>query len=70
MGDLAVCHEAGELLEHMIGEFMKYPEIRVVDGRIDEPRFLGSYTLFGLQKEFIEGWTDNPPRRVPPSISA
>jgi hypothetical protein len=59
IGDHPVRHEAAELLDHMIGEFMKYPTIGLIDDRIEEPRFLGSYALFGLQKEFIESGIDN-----------
>ena len=59
IGGHPVQHEAPALIEHMINEFLKYPELSVVKDRIEEPTFFGAYNLFGLQKEFIEPRLDN-----------
>jgi hypothetical protein len=59
IGKHRVNHPSPALIEHMIGEFMRFPEIKLEDDQIVEPQFLGSYRLFGLQKEFVETGTDN-----------
>ena len=59
IGGHAMRHESPDLIEHTISEFVRYPEITIKNGQIEEPAFFGAYRLFGLQKEFIEPRTDN-----------
>jgi len=59
IGGHPVRHEGKRLIEHMIAEFMRFPEIEIEDRRIVFPQFLGAYSLFGLQKQFIESHLDN-----------
>jgi hypothetical protein len=50
-----VSHGAPDLLDHMISEFMGHRALKVNDaGQIEDPAFIGSYRLFGLQREWVE----------------
>ena len=59
IGRHAVVHEAADLIEHMIGEFLAYPSLSIQDNQVVSPRFLGAYQLYGLQKEWVETDRDN-----------
>ena len=58
-GGTLVEHEAVALLNQMQSEFLQHPVLEVDGGRIVEPRFLGSYSLFGIQKDWVEAGRDN-----------
>lgn len=65
IGGHPVRHEAAPLLAHMIEEYVKFPEIKVVGGRITDPQFIGAYMLLGLQREFIDARADNLTQNFP-----
>lgn len=53
-GGNLVMHRTEHLLDHMISEFDGHSKLRIEDGKIVEPKFLGAYSLFSIQKDWIE----------------
>ena len=52
-------HQAKYLLEHIISEFDGYGHITISNEIITKPKFFGSYSLFSIQKEWVESNKDD-----------
>lgn len=59
MANHPVIHPRRPLLDHMRDEFLARGDLVIEATRIEEPKFLGAYSLFSVQKEWIEPGKDN-----------
>lgn len=58
-GHNPVLHRSSGFMEHMAGELHERGELKFVDGELVEPRDFDSYSLFSLQKDWVELGRDN-----------
>ena len=49
-----VAHASRAFIKHIIAEFDIQGTLHVLERKVVEPRFFGSYALFGIQKAYVE----------------
>ena len=54
-----IAHQAKYLLEHIISEFDGHGHITISNEIITDPKFFGSYSLFSIQKKWVESNKDD-----------